>query len=105
VEVCRGWYDGKVSKKMKTRSQVRSNVEVWFPEDDGGSSVQEFASTRTTTGARQTGFFETCSTMPAATHGAAIMLAVLAAAHERRQAPPYGRVDTNKTIYDDHFSM
>ncbi len=42
VEVCRGWYDGKVSKKMKTRSRVRSNVEVWFPEDDGGSSVQEF---------------------------------------------------------------
>ena len=42
VEVCRGWCDGKVSKKMKTRSQVRSNFEVWFPEDDGGSSVQEF---------------------------------------------------------------
>jgi hypothetical protein len=42
VEVCRGWYDGKVSKKMKTRSRVRSNVEVWVPEDDGGSSVQEF---------------------------------------------------------------
>ena len=21
---------------------MRSNVEVWFPEDDGGSSVQEF---------------------------------------------------------------
>jgi hypothetical protein len=42
VKVCRGWYDDKVSKKMKTRSRVRSNVEVWFPEDDGGSSVQEF---------------------------------------------------------------
>jgi hypothetical protein len=27
---------------MKARSRVRSNVEVWFPEDDGGSSVQEF---------------------------------------------------------------
>ena len=23
-------------------TRVRSNVEVWFPEDDGGSSVQEF---------------------------------------------------------------
>ena len=42
VEVARGWCDGKVSKKMKTRPRVRSNVEVWFPEDDGGSSVQEF---------------------------------------------------------------
>jgi hypothetical protein len=36
VEVCRGWYDGKVSKKMKTRSRARSNVDVWFLEDDGG---------------------------------------------------------------------
>ena len=42
VEVCRGWYDGKVSKKMKTRSRVRSNVELWFLEGDGESSMQEF---------------------------------------------------------------
>ena len=28
---------------------------------------------------------------------------ILAAAHERRQAAPYGRVDINKTVYDDHF--
>ena len=34
--------------------------------------------------------------------GTAIMLA---AAHERRQAPPYGRVDINITVYDDHFSL
>jgi hypothetical protein len=27
---------------MKTWSPVRSNVEVWFPKDDGGSSVHEF---------------------------------------------------------------
>jgi hypothetical protein len=27
---------------MKTRSRVKSNVEVWFPEDDGGSSVHKF---------------------------------------------------------------
>ena len=40
--------------------------------------------------------------MPVATHGAAIMLAV---AHERRQAPPYGLVDTDKTIHEDHFSL
>jgi hypothetical protein len=40
--------------------------------------------------------------MPVATHGAAIMLA---AAHEHRQAPPYGLVDTNKTIYEDQFSV
>jgi len=40
--------------------------------------------------------------MPVATHGAAIMLA---AAHERRQAPQYGLVDTNKTIYEVHFSL
>jgi hypothetical protein len=33
---------------------------------------------------------------------AAIMLA---AAHERRQAPPYGLVDTNKTIHEGHFSL
>ena len=52
-----------------------------------GRACKSSASTRTITGARQTGFFETSSTMPAATHGAAIMLA---AAHERRQAPPYG---------------
>jgi hypothetical protein len=39
VEVSRGWYAGTGSKKMKTRPRVRSNVEVWFPEDDGGSSV------------------------------------------------------------------
>jgi hypothetical protein len=31
-----------VSKKMKTRSRARSNVEVWFLEDDGGSSAQAF---------------------------------------------------------------
>jgi hypothetical protein len=42
LEVCRGWYDGKVSKKMKTRSRARSNVEVWFLEDDDGSSAQAF---------------------------------------------------------------
>jgi hypothetical protein len=42
VEVCRGWYDGKVSKKMKARSRARSNIEVWFLEDDGGSSVHAF---------------------------------------------------------------
>jgi hypothetical protein len=52
--------------------------------------------------ARQTVFFEMCSTMLVSTHGAAIMLA---AAHERHQAPPYGLVDTNKTIYEDHFSL
>jgi hypothetical protein len=40
--------------------------------------------------------------MPSATHGAAIMLA---APHERRQDPPCGLVDTNKTVYDDHFSL
>jgi hypothetical protein len=40
--------------------------------------------------------------MPVATHGAAIMLA---AAHERRQAPSYGLVDINKTVYDDHVSL
>ena len=42
VEVSRGWCDGKVSKKMKTRSRETSNVEVWFLEGDGESSMQEF---------------------------------------------------------------
>jgi hypothetical protein len=42
VEVARGWYDGKVVKKMKTQSRVRSNVEVWFLEGDGESSMHEF---------------------------------------------------------------
>ena len=67
-----------------------------------GRACRSSTSTRTITGAWQTRFFETCSTMLAATHGAAIMLA---AAHERRQAPPYGLVDTNKTVYGDHFSL
>ena len=64
-----------------------------------GRACRSSTSTRTTTGARQTGFFETCSTMPAGTHGAAIMLM------RSCQAPPCGLVDTNKTVHDGHFSL
>jgi hypothetical protein len=39
VKVTRGWYGGKASQTIKTRPKVRSNVDVCFPEDDGGSSV------------------------------------------------------------------
>jgi hypothetical protein len=39
MEVSRSCYDGKVSKKIKTRSRVRSNVEVWLPKDGDESSV------------------------------------------------------------------